>query len=89
MNKSGGAGRDQSKRSSDPARERELRKKIDKYERQLTKVDDEISGIHNQMAQAAGEYTKLGELDVSLREIITKREAIEEQWLQVATELAD
>jgi ATP-binding cassette subfamily F protein uup len=41
------------------------------------------------MAQAAGEYTKLGELDVSLREIITKREAIEEQWLQVATELAD
>jgi ATP-binding cassette subfamily F protein uup len=55
----------------------------------LTKVDDEISGIHNQMAQAAGEYTRLGELDVSLREIITKREAIEEQWLQVATELAD
>jgi ATP-binding cassette subfamily F protein uup len=89
MNKSGGAGRDQSKRSSDPARDRELRKKIDKYERQLAKVDDEISGIHNQMAQAAGEYTRLGELDVSLREIITKREAIEEQWLQVATELAD
>jgi len=89
MDKSGGAGRDQSKKTSDPARERELRKQLGKYERQLAKVDSEISVIHAQMAQSVDEYTTLGELDVTLREMNVKREAIEEQWLEVATELAD
>ena len=89
MDKSGGAGRDQSKKTSDPARERELRKQLGKYERQLAKVDSEISVIHTQMAQSVDEYATLGELDVTLREMNVKREAIEEQWLEVATELAD
>jgi ATP-binding cassette subfamily F protein uup len=89
MDKSGEAGRDQSKKTSDPARERELRKQLGKYERQLAKVDSEISVIHAQMAQSVDEYTTLGELDVTLREMNVKREAIEEQWLEVATELAD
>lgn len=77
------------KKTSDPARERELRKLLDKYERQLTKIDAEISVIHHQMAEAADEYSTLGELDIAVREMNAKREAIEEQWLEVATELAD
>lgn len=76
-------------KASDPARERELRKLMDKYERQLTKVDTEIASIHAQMAEKANDYSALGELDVALREIMTKRDQIEEQWLEVATELAD
>ena len=89
MNASGNGGKSQSKRASDPARERELRKLLDKYERQLTKIDADVSVIHHQMAEAADEYSKLGELDVALREMKAKREVIEEQWLEVATELAD
>lgn len=89
MKQTGGLGKDPSKKTSDPARERELRKKILKYERQLAKLDSEISDVHNQMAQSADDYSKLGELEVFLREINAKRESIEEQWLEVATELAD
>lgn len=79
----------QQTKASDPARVRELRKQMDKYERQLTKVDTEIASIHAQMAEKANDYSALGELDVALREILTKRDQIEEQWLEVATELAD
>ena len=79
----------QQTKASDPARERELRKQMDKYERQLTKVDTEIASIHAQMAEKSNDYSALGELDVALREILTKRDQIEEQWLEVATELAD
>jgi ABC transport system ATP-binding/permease protein len=89
MNASVESGRTRVKKSSDPARERELRKLLDKYERQLTKVDADISALHLQMAEAADEYSRLGELDIALREMNAKREAIEEQWLEVATELAD
>lgn len=89
MNASAGGAKTQAKKASDPARERELRKLLDKYERQLARIDADVSAVHLQMADAAGDYSTLGELDTALREMNTKREAIEEQWLEVATEIAD
>lgn len=77
----------QSKKDSNPARERELRKQLDKYERQLNRIDTEIKQIHDAMVPAMGDYEKLSELDATLRELNAKRELIEEQWLETASEL--
>lgn len=89
MTKSIGTDKDQAKKTSDPGRERELRKLMSKCERQLAKIDTEILEIHNQMADSAHDPEKIVELDTHLRDVNTKREAIEEQWMSAATELAD
>ena len=75
------------KKVSNPARERELRKLLDKYDRQLNKVDTEIKEVHDKMTEVIGDYEKLGELDAILRELNEKRELIEQDWLETATEL--
>lgn len=72
---------------SNPARERELRKKLDKFERQLSKIDVEIAQVHEKMTTAIGDYEKLGVLDSELNELSAKRTLIEEQWLETASEL--
>lgn len=76
-------------RPKDPGRDRELRKAIDKYERQLGKVDGEIAAVHADMAAISDDFTRMGELDAKLRELNVKREGIEEQWLEAAAELAE
>lgn len=72
---------------SNPARERELRKQLDKFERQLSKIDVEIAQIHEKMTTVIGDYEKLGVLDSELSELSAKRTLIEEQWLETASEL--
>ena len=75
------------KKVSNPGRERELRKQLDKYDRQLVKVDAEIKVIHDTMTTVIGDYEKLSELDATLKVLNSQRELIEEQWLETATEL--
>ena len=77
------------KKKSDPARERVLRKSVDKYERQISKIDIEIANLHEKMAVTANDFTSLGDLDATLRELTTKRTEIEEAWLEAASELAE
>ncbi|MDX3111109.1 ABC-F family ATP-binding cassette domain-containing protein [Nonomuraea angiospora] len=69
--------------------ERELRKELNRLERQLDKLSDQESRLHAAMADAASDYEKLGSLDAQLREIITQKDTIEAEWLEVADRLGD
>ncbi|MGW6496733.1 ABC-F family ATP-binding cassette domain-containing protein [Nonomuraea angiospora] len=69
--------------------ERELRKELNRLERQLDKLTDQESRLHAAMADAASDYEKLGSLDAQLREITTQKDTIEAEWLELADRLGD
>ena len=71
-----------------PARERELRKLADKWERQLSKLDAQIIGIHDQMLEFTSDFERVAQLDQDLRALNEKKEKIELQWLETADELS-
>ncbi|GAA3673797.1 ABC-F family ATP-binding cassette domain-containing protein [Nonomuraea antimicrobica] len=69
--------------------ERELRKELNRLERQLDKLGEQESRLHAAMAEAASDYAKLGSLDAQLREITVQKDTIEAEWLEVADRLGD
>ncbi|MGW4800164.1 ABC-F family ATP-binding cassette domain-containing protein, partial [Nonomuraea sp. NPDC004297] len=69
--------------------ERELRKELNRLERQLDKLAGQESRLHAAMADAAGDYAELGSLDARLREITAQKDTIESEWLDVADRLGD
>jgi ATP-binding cassette subfamily F protein uup len=69
--------------------ERELRKDLNRLERQLDKLSAEEAKLHAAMADAAGDYSELGALDVRLREITAQKDAVETQWLEAADRLGE
>ncbi|MEV0230092.1 ABC-F family ATP-binding cassette domain-containing protein [Nonomuraea sp. NPDC050786] len=69
--------------------ERELRKELNRLERQLDKLSDQESRLHAAMADAASDYARLGSLDAQLREITAQKETIEAEWLELADRLGD
>ncbi|MEV0165319.1 ATP-binding cassette subfamily F protein uup [Nonomuraea fuscirosea] len=69
--------------------ERELRKELNRLERQLDKLGDQESRLHAAMADAASDYAKLGSLDAQLREIKAQKDTVEAEWLEVADRLGD
>ena len=71
-----------------PARGRELRKFSDKLERQLSKLDAQIIGIHDQMLESTSDFERVAQLDQDLRELNEKKKKIEVQWLETANELS-
>ena len=68
------------------ARERRTGKEMARIEGQLTKLDDQISALHESMAEAAADHVRVGELDRELRELLARRESLEEAWLAAAEE---
>ncbi len=71
-----------------PARERELRKLMDKFERQLSKLDVQITVIHKRMLEFASDFERVAQLDKDLRDLNETKENIEVQWLEAAHELS-
>ncbi len=71
-----------------PARERELRKLMDKFERQLSKLDVQITVIHKRMLEFASDFERVAQLDKDLRDVNETKESIEVQWLEAAHELS-
>ncbi|MGW3344946.1 ABC-F family ATP-binding cassette domain-containing protein [Nonomuraea rubra] len=69
--------------------ERELRKELNRLERQLDKLGEQESRLHAAMADAASDYAKLGSLDAQLREITAQKDTVEAEWLEVADRLGD
>ncbi|MFE3448372.1 ABC-F family ATP-binding cassette domain-containing protein [Nonomuraea sp. NPDC059194] len=69
--------------------ERELRKELSRLERQLDKLSGQEEKLHAVMAEAAGDYAKLGELDGKLRDILSEKDTVEAEWLEVAERLGD
>ncbi|MEU8102336.1 ABC-F family ATP-binding cassette domain-containing protein [Nonomuraea muscovyensis] len=69
--------------------ERELRKELNRLERQLDKLGEQESRLHAAMAEAASDYARLGSLDAELREVLGQKDAVEAEWLEVADSLGD
>jgi ATP-binding cassette subfamily F protein uup len=63
---------------------RAARKELARLERQLSKLADAESRLHEQMAQQATDHEAVLELDTRLRALHDERAAIEEQWLELA-----
>ena len=72
-----------------PARERELRKATDKFERQLSKIEVQIGIVHDQMLEFSHDFERVAQCDVELRELNESKETIELQWIQAADELSE
>ncbi|GAA4523044.1 MULTISPECIES: ABC-F family ATP-binding cassette domain-containing protein [Nonomuraea] len=69
--------------------ERELRKELNRLERQLDKLAGQEAKLHAEMAGAAGDYEKLGDLDARLRDLLAQKETVEAEWLETADRLGD
>jgi ABC transport system ATP-binding/permease protein len=67
-----------------PAEQREARKAVARIDRQLTKLADREAALHAQLAEHAADYERLAELDARLRELVSQKEALEEEWLEAA-----
>jgi len=63
---------------------REAQKELARLERRLERLAEQESRLHEAMAEAAGDYTRLAELDAELKEIQAQREAVETEWLELA-----
>src|SRR5690606_24784998 len=70
-----------------PAEQRELRKTMERLERQIAKIDKQVSALEAQMVEAASDHERLAALDAELRAANTVKEQREEEWLEVAERL--
>ncbi|WP_326562490.1 ABC-F family ATP-binding cassette domain-containing protein [Micromonospora sp. NBC_01796] len=66
---------------------RVAKKELSKLERQIGKLDQRESALHDQMAEHATDYAKVAELDGQLRAVRAEREQIEESWLSLAEQV--
>jgi ATP-binding cassette subfamily F protein uup len=66
---------------------REARKAVTRVERQLAKLVDREKELHALLVEHAADYERLARLDRDLRELVTRREALEEEWLEAAAVL--
>ena len=55
-----------------------------RIEGQLGKLDERIAALHESMAEAASDHVRLGELNGELRELLERKESLEEAWLAAA-----
>ncbi|MEU8245242.1 ABC-F family ATP-binding cassette domain-containing protein [Nonomuraea sp. NPDC048916] len=69
--------------------ERELRKELNRLERQLDRLTGQEARLHAAMAEAASDYGRLGSLDAELRDVLGQKDTIEAEWLEVADRLGD
>jgi ABC transport system ATP-binding/permease protein len=67
------------------ADQREARKAVARIDRQLSKLADQETRLHTELAEHASDYERLAELDARLRELVAQREALEEEWLDAAS----
>ena len=68
----------------DAAAQREARKTMARLERQVEKLQAEEQRLHDALAEHAADYERLADLDRDLRDVVSRREALEEEWLEAA-----
>ncbi len=68
------------------ARERRTGKEMARIEAQLAKLDERIAAMHEEMADAAADHVRLGELNSELNEMVARKDLLEEAWLSAADE---
>jgi ABC transport system ATP-binding/permease protein len=66
---------------------RDARKAVTRVERQLARLAEREAVLHAQLVEHAADYVRLAELDTELRDLLARREALEEEWLEAAAVL--
>ncbi len=73
--------------SMSAAESRTARKELTRLERQIAKLEQRETALHEQLATHATDYVKVAELEAQLRELKAEREELEEAWLELADRL--
>jgi ABC transport system ATP-binding/permease protein len=63
---------------------REARKAVSRVERQLAKLAEREQQLHAELVEHAADYERLARLDVELRDLLARKDALEEEWLAAA-----
>ncbi|TXR56362.1 ABC-F family ATP-binding cassette domain-containing protein [Quadrisphaera setariae] len=63
---------------------RAARKEVARLERQLAKLSEKEAKLHDALAASAADYAAAAKLDAELRELLSEKEALEEEWLEAA-----
>ena len=74
-------------RASAATETRQAKKTLARVEQQLSKVDDRISRLHGQMADAASDYGKLADLQRDLDRLSAEKDDLELAWLEAAEQV--
>jgi ABC-type multidrug transport system ATPase subunit len=70
--------------SASAADVRAARKEVARLERQLSKLTEREARLHDALAASAADYAAAAKLDAELRELLSEKEALEEEWLEAA-----
>ncbi|WP_046468967.1 ABC-F family ATP-binding cassette domain-containing protein [Allosalinactinospora lopnorensis] len=63
------------------AEQRALQKEMQRTERRIDRIDARESELHDLMAGAADDYTRLAELDAELKSLQSEKDGLEQDWL--------
>ncbi len=66
---------------------RDARKELGRLERQLERVESSERALHDELARHATDHERVRELDLKLRELASRRESLEQRWLDVSERL--
>ena len=70
---------------SSAAVDRETQKALARLERQIEKLQQREARLHDQLAEHATDFERVGALHAQLRDVEAERTSLEEQWLDLAT----
>jgi ABC transport system ATP-binding/permease protein len=77
--------REKGQRTTQVARTRETQKALARIERRLDRLREQEAALHGELAAHATDYERVGRLHDELRALEAEREALEEEWLTLAT----
>ncbi len=84
---SGGGGSGGSGRGGAATESRQAKKTLARVEQQMAKLDTQIERLHGQMATAASDYARLGELQRDLDGLQAEKDGLELAWLEAAEQV--
>ena len=67
--------------------QRVIAKEMTRIERAIAKVDDTERNLHEQMAEAATDHSRLADLNRELQETQVRKAELEDEWMRLATDL--
>jgi ATP-binding cassette subfamily F protein uup len=65
------------------------RKELARLETRLARIETATAAIHDQMAVAATDHQRLGQLTAQLAELAAEQGQVEESWMELAERLGD
>jgi ABC transport system ATP-binding/permease protein len=68
---------------------RAVEKEMARVERAIARIDESERALHEQMAQAATDHSRLSELNRELQESGQRKAELEDEWMRLAGDLAD